>query len=86
MPVGPVNDIREALADEQVQFRDLQMSMHDAELGDVAGLRYPIKLSATPVVDYAFPPRLGEDTHSGYVDLLGLSAEEIDRLAEQGVI
>lgn len=69
-----------------MQFRDLQMSMHDAELGDVAGLRYPIKLSTTPVTEYAFPPRLGEHTHSVYGDLLGLSAEEIERLAEEGVI
>jgi crotonobetainyl-CoA:carnitine CoA-transferase CaiB-like acyl-CoA transferase len=86
VPVGPVNDISEALADEQVQFRELQMSMHDASLGDVAGLRYPIRLSATPVTDYAFPPRLGEDTHSVYRDLLGLTADDLDELAEAGVI
>jgi crotonobetainyl-CoA:carnitine CoA-transferase CaiB-like acyl-CoA transferase len=86
VPVGPVNDVGEALVDEQVQFRDLQMSMRDRTLGDVAGLRYPVRMSATPVTDYAFPPRLGEDTHSVYLDLLGLSAEEIDQLAEDGVI
>ena len=82
----PVNDIREALADEQVQFRELQMSMHDAALGDVAGLRYPVRLSATPVTDYSFPPRLGQDTSSVYRELLGLSPGEIDQLAAAGVI
>jgi crotonobetainyl-CoA:carnitine CoA-transferase CaiB-like acyl-CoA transferase len=86
VPVGPVNDIREALADEQVQHRELQMSMHDDALGDVAGLRYPIRMSATPVTEYAFPPRLGEDTRSVYEDLLGLSADEIEQLAADGVI
>jgi hypothetical protein len=34
-----------------VRFRDLQMSMHDEELGDVADLRDPMKLSAAPVLD-----------------------------------
>jgi crotonobetainyl-CoA:carnitine CoA-transferase CaiB-like acyl-CoA transferase len=86
VPVGPVNDIQETLADEQVVFRQLQMAMHDDSLGEVAGLRYPIRMSATPVTDYAFPPRLGADSESVYRDLLGLSTEEIKELSDAGVI
>ena len=86
VPVGPVNDIREALADEQVRFREVQMSMHDQVLGGVAGLRYPIRMSATPVTEYAFPPRLGEDSGSVYRELLGLTPEQLDELARTGVI
>ena len=86
VPVGPVNSIEETLADEQVRYRQVQMSMHDDALGDVAGLRYPIRMSATPVTDYAFPPRLGEDTAAVYGELLGLSPDEIDDLSDAGVI
>ena len=86
VPVGPVNDIREALADEQVRSREVQMSMHDETLGAVAGLRYPIRMSATPVTEYAFPPRLGEDSGSVFRDLLGLTPEQVDELARTGVI
>ncbi|QTI70937.1 CaiB/BaiF CoA transferase family protein [Gordonia polyisoprenivorans] len=86
VPVGPVNTIEETLADEQVRFRQLQISMHDESLGDVAGLRYPIRMSATPVTEYTFPPRLGEDSTTIYHELLGLGDEEIQRLAAEGVI
>ena len=86
VPVGPVNNIEETLADDQVRFRELQVSMHDDALGDVAGLRYPIRMSATPVTDYAFPPRLGEDSAAVYGELLGLSSDEISDLADAGVI
>lgn len=83
VPVGPVNNIEETLADEQVRFRELQMSMHDEALDDV---RYPIRMSATPVTEYAFPPRLGEDSASVSRELLGLTADEIQDLTEAGLI
>lgn len=86
VPVGPVNDIRETLADEHVRFRQMQMSMHDDTLGDVPGLRYPIRMSATPVTDYAVPPRLGDDSEAVYRDLLGLTPEQIKDLADARVI
>jgi crotonobetainyl-CoA:carnitine CoA-transferase CaiB-like acyl-CoA transferase len=86
VPVGPVNDIAETLADEQVLARQLRMTMHDDTAGDVAALRYPIRMSATPVTEYAFPPRLGADSADVYRDLLGLSAEEIEQLAAARVI
>ena len=86
VPVGPVNNIEETLADEQVRFRRLQMSMRDEALGEVAGLRYPIRMSATPVTDYAFPPLLGEDTATVYRELLGLTDGDLEQLAADGVI
>ena len=86
VPVSPVNDIREALADPQVVHRDVTMTMTDAHLGDVPGLRYPIRMSATPVETYAAPPELGADTYDVLGSLLGLGRDELADLGAAGVI
>jgi crotonobetainyl-CoA:carnitine CoA-transferase CaiB-like acyl-CoA transferase len=86
VPVGPVNDIRSALADEQVRHRELQIEMTHEKHGSIAGLRYPIRMSGSPVEDYAAPPTLGEDTHDVLAGLLGLDEATITELAEKNVI
>src|SRR4051812_5278597 len=86
VPVSPVNDIREALADPQVRHRDLQVSMPHPEYGELPALRYPIRMSATPVQRYASPPELGADTHDVLSSLLGLDDAEVEKLAADGVI
>lgn len=85
VPVAPVNDIAEALADEHVRERGLQMTMEHHAAGTIPGLRYPIRFSGTPVAEYSAPPTLGEHTDEVLTDLLG---PEVDptALREQGVI
>jgi len=86
VPVAPVNDIREALADPQVRHRDLQVSMPHADYGDLPTLRYPIRMSATPVERYDAPPELGADTGKVLGSLLGLGDDDLDELRADGVI
>ncbi len=86
VPVSPVNDISEALADPQVRHRDLQVSMPHPQYGELPTLRYPIRLSATPVQRYTAPPELGADTHGVLSSLLGLDDAELAKLAAEGVI
>jgi crotonobetainyl-CoA:carnitine CoA-transferase CaiB-like acyl-CoA transferase len=86
VPVSPVNDIEQALQDPQVQHRDLLVSMPHPTFGDLPGLRYPIRMSATPVEQYGAPPELGADTHGVLAGVLGLSGEQIDELARDGVV
>lgn len=86
VPVSPVNDIAEALNDPQVRHRDLLVSMAHPVLGELPALRYPIRMSATPVARYAAPPDLGADTRAVLSSVLGLSDTEVDDLAERGVI
>jgi crotonobetainyl-CoA:carnitine CoA-transferase CaiB-like acyl-CoA transferase len=85
VPVAPVNDIAEALSDEQVRERGLQMTMEHPVAGPVPGLRYPIRLSGTPVAQYTAPPTLGEHTDEILADLLGPDVD-LDGLRAQGVI
>lgn len=84
VPVAPVNDIAEALADEHVRERELQMGMEHHAAGTMPGLRYPIRLSGTPVTEYAPPPTLGEHTEEVLAEL-GLEAD-IAALRAGGVI
>ena len=86
VPVAPVNDIREALADPQVRHRDLQVSMPHPAFGELPALRYPIRMSATPVQRYDAPPELGADTRKVLGSLLGLGDTELDGLGAEGVI
>ncbi|GAA2409646.1 CaiB/BaiF CoA-transferase family protein [Actinomadura vinacea] len=86
VPVGPVNDIRAALDDEQVRHRELPIEMAHETLGPVPGLRYPIRMSGSPVRDYSAPPTLGEHTRDVLEGLLGLDREAVDELADKGVI
>jgi len=86
VPVAPVNDIGEALADPQVRHRDLQVSMPHPRFGELPTLRYPIRMSATPVQRYAAPPELGADTRDVLRSLVGVPDAQLDALAADGVI
>ncbi|WP_433472320.1 CaiB/BaiF CoA transferase family protein [Spirillospora sp. CA-142024] len=86
VPVSPVNDIRTALDDEHVRHRELPIEMVHETAGPVPGLRYPIRMSGTPVEDYAAPPTLGEHTHDVLSGLLGLDEDAIADLAAKKVI
>jgi crotonobetainyl-CoA:carnitine CoA-transferase CaiB-like acyl-CoA transferase len=86
VPISPVNDISEALADPQVQHRGLQVSMPHPAFGELPTLRYPIRMSETPVERYDAPPELGADTDDVLRSLLGLSAQDVAELRAGDVI
>ena len=86
VPVAPVNDISEALADPQVRHRGLQVSMPHPAFGELPTLRYPIRMSGTPVQRYEAPPELGAHTRGTLRSLLGVDEAELDDLAADGVI
>ncbi len=64
VPVGPVNDLAQALGSEQAAARGavVAMSSADAASGEVRLLGNPLKLSATPVTYRRAPPRCGAHT------------------------
>ncbi len=87
VPAGPINTVAQVFADPQVVARGMRLDLPapEAEGGTVPGIRNPIRLSGTPLVQDRPSPRLGADTDA-VLGALGLSAEEIARLAEQGVV
>jgi len=48
VPCGPINTVDKALADPQVQARNMVVTMHDPAIGDLRMAGNPIKMSAFP--------------------------------------
>jgi crotonobetainyl-CoA:carnitine CoA-transferase CaiB-like acyl-CoA transferase len=88
VPCGPVNNIDEVFADEQITHREMRIDMPHplAADGTVPLLGNPIKLSETPVAYDKPPPFLGQHTDEVLDSLLALDAAERNRLRTAGII
>jgi crotonobetainyl-CoA:carnitine CoA-transferase CaiB-like acyl-CoA transferase len=64
IPAGPINSVSEALADPQVQARQIQLTLAhpSAKGGSTPGLRSPIILDGEPAASLRPAPGLGEHT------------------------
>lgn len=64
VPVGPVLALDEVFATDQIEAREMVVSMprEDAKDGEVRLIGNPLKLSRTPVSYRRPPPRFGQDT------------------------
>ena len=82
---GPIYDMAQVYADPQTQAREMLVTLHDPELGELRNIGIPVKLSATPGSIRHRAPALGEHTRRilqehGYADA------EVDALAAAGTI
>jgi crotonobetainyl-CoA:carnitine CoA-transferase CaiB-like acyl-CoA transferase len=80
VPVGPVNDVAEILADPHVRARGLVGSFDYAGVGEFKALGLPYKFLGWDDPAIGAPPALGADTERLLGELLGYSAEKISRL------
>ena len=85
VPSAPVLDTFETLEDPQLNALGAFVETVHPEVGKrrLAGL--PGRFSAIPDVEYGVSPLLGEHTEEVLCGLLGLSAEELAELTEQGI-
>ena len=60
VPCGRVRTVSQALADPQVEPRQMLIQFDDPELAGFRVIGNPIKLSATPADTSRRPPKLGE--------------------------
>ena len=86
MPCGPINDIGEVFANEQVQAREVAIELPHPTAGKVKLVRNPIRMSATPATSDKAPPLLGRHTDEVLGDMLGLGEAEIAALRGKGVV
>jgi len=87
VPVTPVNDVGEALADPQAEARGLLWQVEHPSLGETPLLASPLQhMSRTPAWPAAPPPLLGQHTREVLQSALGMSEEEINSLVEAGVL
>ncbi|HEX7001084.1 MAG TPA: CoA transferase, partial [Trueperaceae bacterium] len=85
VPVAPVNDLGQALADPQVEALDLVVGYDHPQFGYVKQVAGPVQTpggSRAP----APGPALGADTQGVLSDLAGVSAAELAELKERGVV
>ena len=84
VPIAPVRSIPQALNCLDVQRRELIENIPHPKAGMVPNIRSPYRLSKTPPVPAAAPPTLGLHTQSVLGEMLGLSANDIQKLETEG--
>jgi len=86
VPVGPVNDVAEILADPHVRARRLVGSFDYPEVGEFRALALPYKFLGWDDPQIGRPPTLGEHTEAVLSAMLGYSSDEIAKLRESRAI
>lgn len=80
VPIGPVNDVAEILADPHVRARQLVGGFDYPGVGEFKALALPFKFLGWDDPQVGRPPALGEQTESILRERLGYSAEQIEKL------
>jgi crotonobetainyl-CoA:carnitine CoA-transferase CaiB-like acyl-CoA transferase len=86
VPVGPVNDVAEILADPHVRARGLVGSFDYPGVGEFKALGIPFKFLGWDDPRIGRPPELGEHTDKVLRERLGYTEERIAALREEGAI
>ncbi|MBY8862335.1 CoA transferase [Nocardia sp. CA2R105] len=86
IPAALIKSVPEALADARSDGRGMVLKLAHADGRSVEVLGTPIVFRSRERVAMRYPPALGEHTRDILTGVLGMSTEEIDRLAEDGVV
>jgi crotonobetainyl-CoA:carnitine CoA-transferase CaiB-like acyl-CoA transferase len=86
VPVGPVNDVAEVLADAQVRARGMVGSFDYPGVGEFKALALPYKFLGWDDPRIGAPPALGEHTEKILKERLGYSDERIAALRQEKAI
>ncbi len=81
-----VNGADELLRDPQVAASEMVVSVNYPGLGQVPIPGIPVKLSLTPGSIASLAPRTGQHNEEIYCGLLGMGADELDRLQREGIV
>lgn len=85
VPCAPVNDVRQALEDEQVQARNMIIQVDHPEFGPLKQTATAIKINdSEPRLADRHGPALGEDNEEILRDLLGYDEDRIAQLRHTG--
>ena len=85
VPCGPINSIPEALADPQIQHREMLRNLPHPTAGTVPQLMTPFRFGKAEIRTDQAPPLLGQHTEE-ILGELGISAERIQQLRQDAII
>jgi crotonobetainyl-CoA:carnitine CoA-transferase CaiB-like acyl-CoA transferase len=86
LPSGPVLSVDELMSDPHLQERSAFIEIEHSQNGTTRLLAPWIRFSETRSAVTRAAPLVGQDNVEVYGELLGLSAEQVRSLAEEGVI
>ena len=87
VPAAPVNSIDKVMEDRQLKARNMFLTVDDDVAGTVTIPGNPIKMDNLPETpDRPHAPAIGEHTEKILTGLLGLSADAIQKLRDEGAI
>ena len=85
--VGPVYNTAEFMEDPQAKARESVVSVDDPDFGKVRMQNTFPRLSQTPGrIRFTGPTEMGAHNHEVYVERLGLSEDDVQRLKQEGII
>jgi formyl-CoA transferase len=86
MPTGPVYTAKDVFADPHFRSRGMLVDIDDPEVGTYTFARSTPHLSAAPEIANEPSPALGQHTREILEELLGYSAEGVERLVADNVV
>jgi formyl-CoA transferase len=86
VPCGPINNLAQVFADPQVQAREMRVDVPHPSAGSVPQVRHPVRFSGDATAAMQAPPMLGQHTDQVLQQMLGLPADEIAALRQQGLV
>ncbi len=86
VPCGPINNLAQVFADPQVQAREMRVDVPHPTAGSVPQVRHPVRFSGDATATMQAPPTLGQHTDLVLQQMLGLQAEQITALRQQGLV
>jgi crotonobetainyl-CoA:carnitine CoA-transferase CaiB-like acyl-CoA transferase len=86
VPAGAVNTIDRVAADPQIRHRGMVFELAAGDGRRVRVMGDPLFMAESRRAQYGYPPAAGENSTEVLGEVLGLSADEIARLTEAGVV
>lgn len=83
---GPINEMADIEGDEQLQHREMFVTLTHPTMGDVRMVGSPLKFSAAPVTYSRPPPLAGEHTEAILKERLSMTSEAIQDLRRKNTI
>jgi crotonobetainyl-CoA:carnitine CoA-transferase CaiB-like acyl-CoA transferase len=71
VPAGPINTLSQVFDNPQVEARKMRLTLQSDTMGEVPGVRCPLRMSGAEIGSALPPPGLGEHTAAVVAALLG---------------